>query len=197
MTTPKQPPPPVTSSSDSTGKNAANREQSTKAPFAPTTTKLTIFSGDDKSLTVKAQYNPKELQVDRNIPWAKPAATNKTSNAKNPGEIRLEFSGAEGRSMQIELLFDGYEKDAASVADNITMLEKMCAVRVGAATTSAERRPHHCVVMWGDRGLPNFRCVISSLSIKYQMFSDTGVPLRATATLKLMEADAVQLAKKT
>ena len=168
-----------------------------KAPFAPTTTKLTIGSLDDKSLTVKAQFNPKELQIDRTIPWAKPPATNKTSNSSAPGEIRLEFTGAEGRTLQVELLFDGYEKDGAGVADNIAALETMSSVRVADGSKSAERRPHHCVVKWGDRGLPSFRCVIESLSVKYQMFSEDGLPLRATATVKLKEADAVQLAKKT
>ena len=36
-----------------------------------------------------------------------------------------------------------------------------------------------------------FRCVIESLSTKYTMFSDQGVPLRATCTVKLKEADTV------
>ena len=51
-----------------------------------------------------------------------------------------------------------------------------------------ERRPHHCIVTWGDGGLPRFDCVIESLSIKYTMFDTNGSPLRATATVKLKEA---------
>ena len=53
------------------------------------------------------------------------------------------------------------------------------------------RRPHHCVVSWGDRGLPKFQCVIESLSTKYTMFSSDGKPLRATCTVKLKEATSV------
>jgi hypothetical protein len=174
--------------------------KSTKAPFAATSTKLTIFSHDEpdnKSLEVKAQYNPKELQVDRTIPWAKPQATNKTGNAGDAGAIRLEFTGAEGRSMSVELLFDGYETGGGDVATRIAALEKLASVRTADGSKSVERRPHHCCVLWGQNGLPKFNCVIESLSIKYQMFSDDGKPLRATATVKLKEADAVQLAKKT
>jgi hypothetical protein len=39
--------------------------------------------------------------------------------------------------------------------------------------------------------VPTFKCVIESLSVKYTMFSDQGVPLRATCTVKLKEADTV------
>jgi hypothetical protein len=170
-----------------------------KAPFAPTATKLTIGSLDepnDPALTISAQYNPKELQVDRNVPWSKPPATNKGSN-RGYGEdgIRMEFTGAEGRSMQVELLFDGYETNGGDVAARIDGLQRLSTVRRSNGDTD-ERRPHHCVVRWGDRGLPSFRCVISSLSVKYQAFSEDGKPLRATATVKLTEADTLTLAKQ-
>lgn len=174
--------------------------EATKAPFVATSTKLTIASLDDGT-KVEAMYNPKELQVDRSIPWAKPPATNKTSNTSQPGEIRLEFTGAEGRTMQVELLFDGFETNGATpkgtVAGSIADLETLASVRDPGSPDDDKRRPHRCVVSWGQRGLPSFRCVIESLSVKYQMFSDEGLPLRATATVKLKEADVVNLAKKS
>jgi len=161
----------------------------------PTLAKLTIGSLDDSSINVEAQYNPKELQVDRTVPWAKPQASNKAGSGGSPGEIRLEFTGAEGRNMQVELLFDGYETNGAGVTDNITKLSTLATVRGSDASASDERRPHHCVVSWGDRGLPKFKCVIESLSVKYQMFSPEGKPLRATATVKLKEADSLSVKK--
>lgn len=157
--------------------------------------KLTIGSLDDTSITIEAQYNPKELQVDRTVPWAKPQATNKAGAGADPGGIRLEFTGAEGRQMQVEMLFDGYETKT-SVKDKIHKLETLATVRGADSSKSEDRRPHHCIVSWGDRGLPKFKCVIESLSIKYQMFSTEGAPLRATATVKLKEADSVQMKKK-
>ena len=51
------------------------------------------------------------------------------------------------------------------------------------------------MVSWGGAKLPNFECVIESLSIKYSMFSSEGDPLRATATVKLKEAQAVDKKK--
>lgn len=168
--------------------------------FAPAKAKLTIGSLDD-STTVSAQYNPKELQVDQSVPWSKKNAANQTGGAEGAsaeGGIELEFTGAEGRSMSVELLFDGYEPDggrAVNVAGQISKLEKMAAVIDPTSKNENLRRPHRCVVSWGDRGMPSFKCVIESLSTKYSMFSSEGVPLRATCTVKLKEADKVTSAK--
>ena len=163
--------------------------------FAPAKAKLTIGSLDD-STTVSAQYNPKELQVDQSIPWSKKNAANQanaTQGSSAQGGIELEFTGAEGRSMSVELLFDGYEggERAKDVAGEIKKLEKMAAVINPTSPDEDKRRPHRCVISWGDRGMPSFKCVIESISTKYSMFSSDGVPLRATCTVKLKEADRV------
>jgi hypothetical protein len=165
--------------------------------------KLTLGSLDE-GVEVKAQYNPKELQVDQSVPWKKPDSANKTGQngaagggggggGGGDGGIALEFTGAEGRTMSIELLFDGYEPDGESVdvAGEVAKLERMAAVRDPKSKDEKLRRPHHCVIAWGDRGLPKFQCVIESLSTKYTMFSGSGEPLRATCTVKLKEATSV------
>lgn len=166
--------------------------------FEPAKAKLTIGSLDNGGLTVKAQYNPKELQVDQSVPWKKPDSANKTGSqggaGAGDGGIAVEFTGAEGRTMSVELLFDGYEPDggrSVDVAAQVAMLETMAAVIDPKSKDEKKRRPHHCVISWGDRGLPKFQCVIESLSTKYSMFSSEGQPLRATCTVKLKEATSV------
>jgi hypothetical protein len=139
----------------------------------------------DTNIHVDAQYNPKELQIDKSVPWQKKSQANKT----NETGIQLEFTGAEGRSMSLELLFDGYETNT-SVADKIDTLNTMASVLNPGDKDETKRRPHLCVVTWGST-VPKFKCVIESLSVKYTMFSDKGVPLRATCTVKLKEADTV------
>jgi hypothetical protein len=150
----------------------------------------TIFIGsvDKPSLTVEAQYNPKELQVDKNIPWQKKNQANKTDATG----IQLEFTGAEGRTMSVELLFDGYETKK-SVADPIKMLNEMASVIDPLSPDENKRRPHLCLCTWGST-IDKFSCVIESLSAKYTMFGEDGTPLRATCTVKLKEADAVSKA---
>jgi len=162
--------------------------------FEPAIAKITIGSLDDETLTATAQYNPKELQVDQNVPWKKQDGTNKTTvkedKKKIDNSMALEFTGAEGRTMTVELLFDGYEQKgrAVDVKLSVATLQAMAQIREPTSTKEEMRRPHHCVVSWGAKGLPNFRCVIESLSTKYTMFSSGGDPLRATCTVKLKEA---------
>ncbi|HEU0032950.1 MAG TPA: hypothetical protein VFQ53_20100 [Kofleriaceae bacterium] len=164
--------------------------------------KLTIKSLDmpDAAHTVEAQYNPKELQVDQNVPWKKPEAATQAGtqkqNASEEDPMALEFVGAEGRTMSVELLFDGYENPKAStVARDVGVLVELAAVIDPKSTDEKKRRPHQCMVTWGTT-LPKFKCVIESLSTKYTMFSKEGDPLRATCTVKLKEANAVEKKKK-
>jgi hypothetical protein len=161
-------------------------------PFSKPTAKLTIASKDEPGIRVPAQYNPKELQVDQTVPWKKPEAANQTGSEKGSGDdpIALEFTGAEGRTMSVELLFDGYEQNK-SIAGEVGLLEQLARVRNPGEKDETKRRPHQCIVSWGGSGLPSFECVIESLSTKYTMFSSEGTPLRATCTVKLKEAHAV------
>jgi hypothetical protein len=171
------------------------------ADDAKSPAKVMIGSLDDKSLNVTAQFNPKELDVGRNVPWSKTNEANKSNSKKKDnaqGGIHMEFTGAEGRSLTLELLFDSYEDPSgakANVEEKIETLEKLASVREPSATKEELKRPHRCVLVWG-KVLPRFECVIQSLNVKYTMFSKEGVPLRATAVLKLAEANIVSLAKK-
>src|SRR4051812_47795786 len=84
---------------------------------------ISIGSTDDTSLTVDAQYNPKELQIDKSVAWSKASQANQA----NQDGLNLEFTGADGRSMSVELLFDGYET-SKSIAPQVDMLIKMASV---------------------------------------------------------------------
>jgi phage protein U len=158
----------------------------------PETGAIWIGSTDDDT-TVKAQYNPKELQIDRNVPWQK----KNQANQANPTGLHLEFTGAEGRTMSVELLFDEYETGASGkVVQAIKDLNWMASVLNSTSTKEDQRRPHLCLATWGTT-VKGFKCVIESLSTKYTMFSADGAPLRATCTVKLKEADVVSKAADT
>jgi hypothetical protein len=146
---------------------------------------VSIGSVDTPGLQVEAQYNPKELQIDKQVPWTKKSQANKSGGTG----IQLEYTGGDGRSLSLELLFDGFETKS-TVADSVDKLNQMASVLSPDDPDETKRRPHLCVVKWGAT-VPKFTCVIESLSAKYTMFSDAGVPLRATCTVKLKEADTV------
>jgi hypothetical protein len=153
--------------------------------------KISIGSLDEPSVSIKAQYNPKDLQVDLEVPWQKHNQANKS----NEQGIHLEFTGANGREMTVELLFDAYE-EKGSIKDKIATIEKLASVIKAGSKKGADRRPHRCVVKWGTT-VESFRCVIESVSTKYTMFTDDGTPVRATCTVKLKEADVVSMAKNS
>src|SRR5664279_1799962 len=107
--------------------------------FIPPGAKISIGSldePDNPAASVDAQYNPKELQIDKSVPWQK-------HNKANANGLQLEFTGAEGRTMSIDLLFDGYEENA-SIQDSVAVLEKLATVREPNSSEDDMRRPHHC-----------------------------------------------------
>lgn len=150
----------------------------------------------DTGLIVHAQYNPKELQIDRTVPWSPTGEAGKVnSTAASSGGVHLEFTGAQGRTLSVEMLFDGYETGGGpgftvDVGSQVKILETLASV-IKAQGKEDERRPHHCMVVWGT-SLMDFKCVIESLSTKYTMFDPSGKPLRATCTVKLKEAASVK-----
>lgn len=181
--------------------------QQNETPFGLPKERIMIKSADEpgnKGLEVTAQFNPKELEIKRPVPWSKPAETGKANKKKKEDQgIHLEFTGADSRTMTVELLFDGYEESAGEpfvkdVVAEVKKLEALASVRDAKPNAKEElRRPHLCMVVWGKTfGSDGFRCVIDSLTTKYTMFDSDGQPLRATCTVSLKEANFLSLAKK-
>lgn len=122
--TPDGPPPVPSSPGESLGTTNQGASGGTQEKsgaksnrWIPPGKKITLASLDRKELTVEAQYNPKEIQIDRPIPW---------QFQKSPlvNRLVLEYSGEDGRSLNLELLFDGYEENE-SILDEIAKLEKL------------------------------------------------------------------------
>jgi hypothetical protein len=156
-------------------------------PFGHAPARLTIGSIDQPGLTVTAQYNPHELQIKKQVPWGAKSEHGDPAKPNQAAGDSHEFTGAPTRSMTLELLFDGFES-STSVEPIVGMLEEMSAVRTPGAPEPEHRRPHFCVVAWGEQGVKPFRCVIMSLAVRYTMFAKNGTPLRAACTVELAEA---------
>jgi len=163
-------------------------------PFQPAAAKLSIASLDRTDLFVDAQYNPKELQIAHTVGWADHKST--TGQSK---DMVSEFGGANPQTMQIELLFDGFETEGVAggrykVAKHIERLKQMTAVLEPTSKDPEKRRPHYCVVVWGNGGLPKLRCIVESMTTKYTMFSSEGEVLRATVTISVKEVNIETMA---
>lgn len=152
-------------------------------------TKLTIVSvdGDGPKILVTAQFNPKEIAIDKSVPW------NKHKNPK--GDIpMLEFTNAENRNMTFELFFDAAEADGGSIMGMVNELHRMTLIRTDSSNDS-DKHPPRVIVTWAPK--QKFTGVIESLSIKYTMFSPNGEPVRATCNLKVKEVDKAQKAAES
>jgi|JI6StandDraft_1071083.scaffolds.fasta_scaffold41197_3 hypothetical protein len=139
--------------------------------------KLTII-GLDLGGTVTAQFNPKEVGVDKSVPWQK----SPTSSGDQP---EMQFTSAEGRSMSFELFFDEYETGGNVHAMYVEGLLAFARV-MDPKGAEDKRRPTRVRVKWG--GLPDFEGVIESVATKYTMFLPDGTPCRCTCSVKFKEA---------
>jgi Flp pilus assembly secretin CpaC len=172
--------------------------------FNPNTQMLQIGSLDTPGLTVSAQYNPKEVAFAKAVAWTPhKKAGNKTGDKDDA--LQLEFTSPAGRTTTVDLLFDAVEEgDSGFIMTSVSNLEQLASVQVtDPSAKDNQKRPHHCVLVWG--GTPNsdspfvqggtkFQCVITNITVKYQVFSSDGMPLRATVTLALQEASRVAMA---
>src|SRR5687768_14947937 len=124
--------------------------------------KLTIKSIDpDDGKKIIANFNPKEIQITKKVPWQK----HKASKGDSP---TLEFTEAEAETAQLELFFDTYEERKDVYEEYVVGLRAMCLVNDTAK--GEKKRPPQVMVIWGDKKFLNFKGVITNLAVKYTMF---------------------------
>ena len=159
------------------------------AKKAPPVQKLTIFSLEGTRIAVTASYNPKEISIDKSVPWSKTA-----TSVGDPPE--LEFRSADGRVMSFELMFDGFETGTNVHATFVENLVKLACIQDPDGPED-KRRPPRVGVRWGTAGmLPEFHGVIESISTKYTMFLADGTPVRATCQVSVREASRATFARR-
>jgi len=142
---------------------------------------LVIHNKDEKT-DFTAQYNPKEISIDRSVPW------NKHKSSKGDTHV-LEFTNAEPMNMSFELFFDSYESKGNVYKDFVEPLLHL--TKVKQSGSEEDKRPPKCIIIFGN-SFPRFEGVIESLGMKYTMFLPDGTPCRATASVKVKQADQVR-----
>ena len=153
----------------------------------PTQQKLSIFSVEGPRIVVTAMFNPKEVQIDKTVPWTK-------SPQSKGDQPSLQFSAADGRAMSFELLFDGFETGTNVHATFVEPLVKLAMVQDPNGADD-KKRPPKVGVKWGSGKLPEFQGVIEAVSTKYTMFLPDGTPVRATCRVTIREASHLSVGK--
>src|SRR5688572_33309640 len=137
--------------------------------------------GQAEGVTVVAQFNPKEVIVDKSVSWSQLGQDAST----------LAFNGSGPTTMAFELMFDGFET-GTSVQPHVAKLHQLSDV-----DPTLKRPPKVRVVYGAPRAagvIPPFDGVIEALTVKYVMFNESGVAVRATVSLKIREAEKIKIA---
>ena len=136
--------------------------------------KIIAIDGSATGTVVEAQFNPKELDILKMIPWQQ-------QPGKGPSD--LIFTNSEPRTMTFELQYDAFQT-LTSIQGEIDKLQMLSDI------DTVMKRPPKLKVSWGPEGggMPKFEAVVTELVVKYTMVDPNSKPLRATALLKLREA---------
>lgn len=149
--------------------------------------KLTIkVHGDDASKMagdaspISALFNPKEYAISKSVPW-----NPQTSAGLDAPE--MQFTTGQGETLDLELFFDTYEK-GTPVTAYTKRLHKLAMI------DGELHRPPLLLVTWS--AALTFQGVIESINHRFTMFLESGVPVRATVSLKMREARSAQYQKQ-
>jgi len=132
----------------------------------------------------EVQYNPENFKVDRAASW---------KEAEDQGTVSgLEFQKLSPATVSMELTFDttitGDDVRTAWVNRLVDTLQPKVRFTAeegeGQGQPLEKVRPPKVTFSWGDFELEG---VLESLSVTYLMFSETGVPLRSKAQVKMKE----------
>jgi hypothetical protein len=141
--------------------------------------RLTLV-GIENGVRFVAQSQPKEIKVDKPVPWKKA----RSSTGDRP---ELEFSSAEGRTMSFELTFDTSDTNQDVHDAYVAKLLSLAMVMDPATSAPEEKKRPPRVKVLGI-GSITFEGVIESIAVRYTTFTGEGVPVRATCTVKIKEA---------
>jgi len=146
--------------------------------------KLTITAYKDNKLTaqvghLEAMYNPEGLSLDYATRYDEKSALNEVSDTN-------VFVGSNPGRLEVQLIFDGtLPTHWEPVDQQLNQLRSLCGVVDGTS-----RQTRYLKIVWGNfswHGDGYFACRMERLSIRYTLFDRDGSPLRATATLSVVE----------
>lgn len=129
---------------------------------------------------IKVLFNPNTYSITKNATWT--AEPNRTLNAPP-----LTFSGAEGRTLTLELFYDITETDIEDVRTETNKIVALTRI------PRNKENPHPPVVKitWGNSSSDKydfpFVGVVSQLTQRFTLFRANGMPVRATLNVTFKE----------
>ncbi len=127
------------------------------------------------------EFNPAQLSLSQRAHWqATPTAAVRDGS-------KPEFMGAEPREMTVEIFLDSSTRPSGNtVLKKVESLLRCC--EVTADSIAADKpSPPWVVFQWGSFSTARFTAYVSSVEASYTLFGTTGIPLRATCQVHLVE----------
>ena len=125
-------------------------------------------------------FNPEKLSIGLATSW---------SGEQIPGQQTpsLRYGGGESGSLDVELFFDTTSdgKPVTKYTDELVKLLKIDTRLPGYSEEAQNGRPPWVKFHWGK--FHSFKAVITSLDLQFVYFSQAGEPLRAHATLSMLQ----------
>jgi nucleoid-associated protein YgaU len=127
---------------------------------------------------IVAGFNPAHLKFSRSANW-------RSQGAAQRDLPELQFTGAQPRTLDIDLLFDTYDNDqAADAKTSVTTLTDE--VLKLTAVEGSKHRPPVCRLSWGKAGV-FFQGVLQRLEQDLVLFMEDGTPVRARLHCSFLE----------
>jgi hypothetical protein len=124
------------------------------------------------------QFNPKELSLAKSASWTR--ASGRGNKKSGPPQ----FNGPQPAKLSLEMFFDASDTQDSSVVKTVERLFACC-VPTDASHEQKKGSPPWVLFRWG--GLTGFLAYVSSVTVKYTLFTSSGLPVRATCTVTLDE----------
>jgi Contractile injection system tube protein len=143
----------------------------------------TIKNLTDTSKEVTFMFNPFEYSISKSTTWNETTVTGRNVPL-------MSFQSGTPMSLDLTLYFDTLDTRTSSgsytsVRDHTLNLWALMMVdESNVNTTSGKSEPPAVAFEWGD---VYFKAVVTSLTEKLTLFSETGIPLRAEMTVKLQQ----------
>ncbi len=149
--------------------------------------KAVIFEIGTPSRKVEFQFNPETIRVSKSASWIE----NRTQSSQN-GPVR-QFEGARPIDLTLSMTLDDTDAGGSSVANRVNLL--VAWTNPDQRGSSRQPEPPELGFEWGEFRLGDsgrFVCHLESVDVEFTLFSSSGVPLRATATTRLVGTRSVK-----
>ena len=124
-------------------------------------------------------FNPAEYTISKTNKW-------KIESVVGEGLPTAQFGGGDAQKLKLDLFFDDADKADGDVRAITNSLFAAMAVDKAHATGKNSGRPPSIEFGWG--ATTTFAAVCDSLSVQFLLFRPNGTPVRAKASISLIQA---------